>query len=192
MKFLAIATFLLSIQVSLTKDCNAMAMDSSCDFYIECLESEFQCGSDGYPIGYGYRYCNKFLQYLSRFAPNGQEWVSETLTCLKQALLPVLQRSVSCSEIYDIAFNSHPDCYERCGFCDLFLDGGNLKANIYGLLQVYEVSDFANLTSIKQVLVTAGKCGASYTVKIMEIIKEFFSRRFLEIDDNQLRALFEN
>jgi Phosphomannose isomerase type I len=31
-----------------------------CSFYAYCLEARYHCGPNGYPIGYGLKYCEKF------------------------------------------------------------------------------------------------------------------------------------
>ena len=33
------------------------ALPEDCSFYTDCLEAKFDCGPDGYPIGYGDKYC---------------------------------------------------------------------------------------------------------------------------------------
>ena len=37
--------------------CNPLANTGNCDFYTQCAESRFQCGTNGYPLAYGDRYC---------------------------------------------------------------------------------------------------------------------------------------
>ena len=49
------------------QDCTALANASNCDFYTRCVESRFQCGTNGYPLAYGHRYCRKFTNKQSCF-----------------------------------------------------------------------------------------------------------------------------
>ena len=42
------------------QDCTALANAGNCDFYTQCVEAKFQCGTDGYPLAYGNRYCRQF------------------------------------------------------------------------------------------------------------------------------------
>jgi hypothetical protein len=177
-KLLILAFIVTSI---LAQDCNTLSQNDDCEFYVKCLEDKFQCGSDGYPVGYGYRYCNKFLQYFDEFPPAGQDWIKKTLVCLKQELVPVMDNDdTSCSTVYSIAFNSHPQCYVKSGFCDLFVDYGNIKQTLSALFKVYDIKDFASATSLKQVFQTATMCGGDFVFKIMKIIKDIFSSGFLE------------
>ena len=37
-----------------------MAKADDCDFYIKCIEPAFKCGNNGYPVAYGYKYCDRF------------------------------------------------------------------------------------------------------------------------------------
>ena len=49
------------------QDCIALANTSNCDFYTQCVEPRFQCGTNGYPLAYGDRYCSKFTNKQSCF-----------------------------------------------------------------------------------------------------------------------------
>lgn len=44
-------------------DCRLMAENGNCEFYTKCLEQRLQCGSEGYAVAYGYKFCNKFSKY---------------------------------------------------------------------------------------------------------------------------------
>ena len=179
---LKVLIFISLLSLVFTDKCHDSASNpGDCSFYTECLEAQFQCRSDGYPVGYGNRYCSKFLEFYDKFAPSGKQWIDKTLVCLKGALIPSYDdKSTTCEALYSTAFNSHPDCYVKSGFCDIFLE--DFTTNISGLLNVYEIRDFGNLISIKQVLTTAERCGAAYVRKMMEAIKRILigRRRFLE------------
>ena len=41
------------------EDCDNDAKDGNCNFYIRCIEDRFLCGSNGYPLAYGNRYCHR-------------------------------------------------------------------------------------------------------------------------------------
>lgn len=151
--------------------------ENNCEYYTKCLEPTYKCGANGYPLGYGNKYCSKFLANYSQYPPKGQEWISKTLICLKKALVNPF---TSCKQLYDAAFDSHPRCYYESGFCDLFTDGANLLKTIKALLNTYEIQTFASVTSIKQVFDTAKLCGQSYMEKLADILKEIFGQqRFL-------------
>ena len=51
---------LLSATTAQQRNCTALANAGNCDFYTQCVEPRFQCGSSGYPLGYGDKYCRKF------------------------------------------------------------------------------------------------------------------------------------
>ena len=134
-----------------------------CSFYTDCLEAKYHCGPDGYPVGYGNKYCEKFLEHRDEFSDAGQQWIDGTLTCLKKALEPdmITSETETCDKVNDDAFASHVQCYVDNGFCDLAFDGLHpFKTShfYYDLLQVYEVKDFASLMAIKAVFETVQKC----------------------------------
>ncbi|KAF8894225.1 hypothetical protein CPB84DRAFT_1710821 [Gymnopilus junonius] len=101
-----------------------------CEFYRDCLEAKFHCGPDGYPIGYGEKYCEKFQTDQSELSSAGQEWMLNTMQCLQRALVPEEDSSTStstsggqqtdkCDDIKQTAFASHAACYIDNGLCTL-------------------------------------------------------------------------
>ena len=171
-EFILLFCILFNINFSIADDCSDMVINGTCDFYTNCLETKYHCGHNGYPVGYGHKYCSKFLKNFNDYPNEGQEWITKTLVCLKKALII---QFTSCAEIYNTAFDSHPRCYYESGFCNLFLDTKNLKQTLYALLNTYEIKDFASITSMKQIFLTAKLCGTDYTQKMFDIIKEKFS-----------------
>lgn len=60
-----------------------------CFWYSSCLEEKYQCGKNGYPVGFGFKYCQKFGQ-LKSYTPV-RIWVEKTTICLKEKLVPLLK-----------------------------------------------------------------------------------------------------
>ena len=142
------------------------ALLQDCSFYTDCLEATFDCGPAGYPIGYGLKYCQSFLENESIFSQEGQDWINGTLTCLKDALVPSVQSpgDLTCDQVESIAFDSHVQCYIDNGFCDLAFNYGHpfeMSKFIYDLMQVYQIKDFASFIAIKQVAAVFAKCNFS-------------------------------
>ena len=54
--------------------CTALAKAGDCDFYAECVEAKFQCGSEGYPLSYGDRYCHQFMDNLDCFTSQVRQY----------------------------------------------------------------------------------------------------------------------
>ena len=161
--------------VILSESCDSLIdIPEDCSFY-ECFDRNVNCGPDGYPLGYGLRYCSKFLKHLASFPDEGKKWITNTLICLKTALKQTYdENNESCDSIKSIAFNSHPVCYVQSGFCELF-NKGDTFLTIKAMLEVYEIKDFLNLTSIKQVLDTAKLCGDQVRKNLLEIIKKILT-----------------
>jgi hypothetical protein len=181
LSLILISLFFFGIVVC--ENCNELENNSTCDFYPKCLENKFNCGASGYPLGYGNKYCNRFLTYFDKFSPAGQGWIQKTLVCLKHKIAPSLKdpyNAFTCSVVEKVAFDSHPQCYVESGFCDLFRNKDDLKSTLKGLFYVFEVKDLASAMSFKQIFITAGKCGWTYAAEITAAIAEVFSRGFLE------------
>ena len=178
-KLLLLFSLLVS---SLTQDCKHLPFTpKNCDFYTQCLEPKFNCGANGYPLGYGNKYCNKFLTFFEEFSPEGQAWIEKTLLCLKKALVPVFEDESreTCSQVYNIAFDSHPKCYEQSGFCTLFANPKVGFQTIKALLKVFEIKDMASMSSFKQIMVTSGLCGKSVLDAVWKFIKDILFGRNL-------------
>ena len=60
MTLLVFAVMLYLTVTVKAQDCTALANDGNCDFYTQCVEPRFQCGTNGYPLAYGDRYCHNF------------------------------------------------------------------------------------------------------------------------------------
>ena len=57
------------------QDCTALANAGNCDFYTQCVEPRFQCGTNGYPLAYGDKYCRRFTNEQSCFTSAvSNEW----------------------------------------------------------------------------------------------------------------------
>lgn len=92
-----------------------------CDYYL-CRDagSSAECGSEGYYQGFGYEYCNRFLQVTEpRLSSAGQVWSQRVRPCLMNALEADVDDELSCVDIKQVAFDSHPGCYVEAGFCSL-------------------------------------------------------------------------
>ena len=65
--------------------CQAYIDSNNCDFYRDCVETRANCGEDGYPLGYGYKYCQRFADLSNMF----DEQVTGFL-CIKSEIIRVL------------------------------------------------------------------------------------------------------
>ncbi|GMH66710.1 hypothetical protein TrRE_jg8717 [Triparma retinervis] len=138
-------------------------IEADCTYYQDCVESQVVCGADGYALGYGGKYCGKFVENLSSFSEEGQAWILGTLTCLKSALIPIVELpgGTTCDTLASTAFDSHVFCYMDNGFCDQVFNFGDplaLASFIQDLLGVFEIPDFLQYVAIKQVYDVLTQC----------------------------------
>ncbi|ORZ08670.1 hypothetical protein BCR42DRAFT_424660 [Absidia repens] len=94
----------------------------SCAFYAECLESKYHCGTAGYPIGYGQKFCEVFEREADKFSPSGQEFLWNNMQCLQRSLVaPFIHNNTlsDCETLKQTALDSHPSCYIESGYCDI-------------------------------------------------------------------------
>lgn len=152
---------------------------NQCSFYAACAEATWSCGPNGYPIGYGLKNCNKFMDRLSHFSSNGQAWIMKVLTCLQDFLVaPLSSCNATCSSIYNMAFDSHPQCYLKAGVCSLSL------ADMVQLVITVNTDLFAG-PALKQALTVAGGCVGQY----IDLIKQEISKLETQIDGNGAEIL---
>lgn len=88
-----------------------------CEYYT-CQEQRWQCGEDGYLIGFAQKYCRRFrLIPEPRMSAKAQAWLNRTRRCL------VLEFEAfdgdDCAALKAFGLASHSDCYTSTGFCDL-------------------------------------------------------------------------
>lgn len=152
----------------------------SCEFYSDCMEKQFQCGSQGYPLQYGQKYCERFKSLntsnsYSRFtlSPEGVNWRNETLKCLQNVLIPSLTMVSlvsNCDAVERFAFASHPKCYTQPGssICDI------PKKDWLLIMTVPDLNDSIFSTKgteqFKSILLTCGS-------KLISDLDKFQSRR---------------
>ncbi|CAG8752716.1 23832_t:CDS:2, partial [Cetraspora pellucida] len=132
---------------------NIENLSKTCDFYTSCIENKFHCGNDGYPLAYGFKYCNRFASSLNLFSDAGKKWVVNTIICLQRSLVSTYENDAStCSDIMNIAYISHTPCYIANGLCDISQDW-------YTLFKVIDAIDlFGSYQALKQALNVGGNC----------------------------------
>lgn len=152
--FIILASRLLKSEVSRADSC-LNPEPNTCDYYSQCLEKAIPCGANGYALGYGQRYCQRFLKE-SRFSGKGEIWRDATLICLQRELAFRDWGSdpFTCREIKDFAFDSHPVCYTQPGVtvCDLGVSDLNL------IFTTIDGPDLLSLRGIKQIKAVAKIC----------------------------------
>ncbi len=89
----------------------------SCGFYT-CMETQAQCGTEGYLTSFGGPLCRAYLDHEPKLSNNLQTWFPKVRYCLQAALLQIGDQ-VKCDELDQKAFASHFDCYVSTGFCEL-------------------------------------------------------------------------
>ena len=136
-------------------DCVRKANQGDCDFYT-CFENRRNCGSKGYMLAYGRKYCNKFGEDYDNFTEQGQQWIDCTRQCLTGALRSSYRANTlagqGCHDVKVLAFHTHVDCYVNCGFCNIWSTN---KAALFG---VYSVKDFLQWQAIAQVTSVGNQC----------------------------------
>jgi hypothetical protein len=92
---------------------------AACTYYA-CRDEIAQCGPTGYYLGFGEKYCERFLVDLSpKMSPAGQQFLVAARDCLMQYLEKSVPTTTSCSDVKSEALQSHVRCYTDYGFCSL-------------------------------------------------------------------------
>ena len=141
-----------------------LAEIGDCLFYTE-LEGIKKCGTNGYLINYGYKYCNKFGDNYDSFNQDGQLWVDSVRKCLINKLYENTE-NMNCDQLRNYAFDTHLDCYLNPGYSSKSICEIWLSKNFVGLWTVYELKDFFNQSALKQVILTIYNCAKSYLIEI--------------------------
>lgn len=132
-------------------DPNAIAGHEA-TFY-RCAEQTLQCGPDGYLIGYGARYAERFYRQTRPWmSPAGKRWLDATLVCLQVALRERIDATTSCGDVRTRAFDSHPECYVDSGFCELPL------SDWFAVAVTIDGRDWLSADAQRQLAATAHAC----------------------------------
>ena len=65
--FISLATLTFIFGLGNAQDCTALAAAGNCDFYPQCVETRIPCGTTGYALNFGKKYCNRLASSLSCF-----------------------------------------------------------------------------------------------------------------------------
>jgi len=137
----------------------------NCAFYANCLESRYQCGPSGYPLGYGQYYCQKSLDNRDAFDAKGKQWVTNTMHCLQLALVADAVNSTppasDCEALESEAFATHPGCFTSNGICTLGVHDWAVLLEILGITTL-----ISNWDVFKASIETAADCGAFYAYMV--------------------------
>lgn len=118
-----------------------------------------KCGKNGYPLGYGEKYCHKFAKARPKLSGKGKAWVTKTMLCLQKHLVPWAtgQKKATCANLKSHAFATHPGCYIKGGVCTLGPKDWAVIVDTVGFIELFNSKD-ALLASLK----TVGGCGKFY------------------------------
>jgi len=136
-------------------DYNCIINPGDCGWYIGCLQRKFMCVYDEYPLGYGFRYCNKFHDHYNEFDNDGKKFVTAVTLCLQEQLIPYYKLdNITCQELHKLSFQTHPYCYLNVqpNFCHIALK------NIITLLKIYEIADLLTWEALKQEIEVLDHC----------------------------------
>ncbi len=143
-----------------------------CGFYGQCIESKYKCGADGYPLGYGAKYCDRFNALSSHdLSEKGLVWRDHTLVCLQQKLADLLVTSNnvnSCPDLKAYAFRSHVGCYTQpfAPVCDLTV------GDWFTIAGVVDLKEYRDSTGRDQVIEVIRKCGPAVKERLVELLKK--------------------
>ena len=90
--------------------------------------------------------------------------VPDEMNCLQRSLVDAMNDpSLSCDQIKQRAFDSHPDCYVSSGFCELGLQSRyDVLRDIIALTLTYEMRDFRDQNALRQIVSTGMKCATNF------------------------------
>jgi len=128
-------------------------LSSVCDLYASSVEAEHPCGSDGYALSYGEKYCHRFMGQTG-LSDRGTAWRDATMRCLQHEFLEASRAAVSCSALADAAFASHPVCYTQTehSICALPM------SDVWTILRTLDGSDAFSLRGAKQIRSVIATC----------------------------------
>ncbi|KAJ7212452.1 hypothetical protein C8J57DRAFT_1141464 [Mycena rebaudengoi] len=173
---LSLVSLPLAVMAQNSTKC-ATPIRDDCTFYTECLEAKYNCGTEGYPISYGFHFCTKFAESRSKLSSEGQAWISNTMLCLQNALVPEATGApgaeATCEDLKTKAFATHAGCYVDSGLCSLPLkDWEKVSVEIVGPGTLVE-----SLDALKATASVGLKCAKFFLEVVGDAIWPFRMRR---------------
>lgn len=104
--------------------------------YYRCLDDQLiggeGCGPEGYPLGYGRKYADRFFDLVyPEISPIGQVFLEQVSICLQSEMAAWVTSETACTAVWDHGFETHPPCYLESGFCDVpFADVAAIAAAV--------------------------------------------------------------
>lgn len=144
---------------------------NQCGFYRECVEQTFKCGSRGYPLGYGEKYCQRFNALSSGdLSRDGLVWRDATLLCLQKEIANLFVTSSpvrSCETMRDYAFKSHVRCYTQpfASICKLPV------TDWWTISWVVDIKEYGDRDGRAQAIEVIKTCGPDVKDRIGELLK---------------------
>uniref|UniRef100_A0AC34QSR9 Uncharacterized protein n=1 Tax=Panagrolaimus sp. JU765 TaxID=591449 RepID=A0AC34QSR9_9BILA len=134
----------------------------NCNKY-KCLDdSKAHCGPQGYLMGYGLYFCNRYYEYYNNFNADGQAFID----CVRPKLLDFIDDyinqvsgKVDCGDLYNKAFDSHVQIYADCNFCYIFYFN---PVQITKVIYQSIVGSKITLDAWKQIVTMVAKCNEVY------------------------------
>ena len=148
--------------------------NSRCSYYLE-KEKEVNCikSKYNYLIGYGSKYCNKFIQ-LERLKDSDSDlkkWIGNTLICLQEMIQDNKKRiQPSCKQLESFAFDTHPICYKQYNICSLSID------NKWKIVRNVEITDYFSSKSLIQAINVGLSCLSESPKDSTNRVLRFFSK----------------
>jgi len=127
-----IFTLFLSVFAAKALATNCQPNHHSCDFY-QCLENQVQCGKSGYPLAFGKRYCQAYMNREAGVSVRLGRWYQKVRYCLQESLIDADHEFNSCQELRAGSLHKHVQCYLESGYCDLSMGEKMQIAEVVGL-----------------------------------------------------------
>lgn len=135
-------------QKNLPSNCSDLI--GSCDYYL-CRETQKNCNSNGYFLGFGYQYCSEStVNLIQKVSPIGQEWLKTVATCLQEKMESI-SSDLTCSKIKKEAIRSHNSCYSKISFCSM------PAKDIFLILKMIS-PELTNLAILREGMEVLGQC----------------------------------
>jgi hypothetical protein len=153
-------------EASVASQCrNYSPREPDCQFY-QCLEEKHSCGEEGYPLSYGYLYCDRFSKLNTpenvhfaglELSPRGMVWRDHTLVCLQDRLrISMLNDELnSCEAVKRVGFDTHAECYTSgpVPICEL------TSMDFLTISTIVKAGDIFQVNSFRQIGQVLKSCG---------------------------------
>lgn len=130
------------------------------DWFSDCIENQFRCGSAHFPMRYGQAYMTKIELLAVNTSNDAQNFFKYFNKCLKATIAQIYEKeSGTCQDIEKLAESGYLDCFKSQDLCAIINNYQGLPGFFTKFAQLHNLDDEFVQKLLKSILFESKNCG---------------------------------